>query len=218
MTHCYASILSVVRRGFTDECRRILPIRQSERKKTYMGTPLFFLAFAAVQVHAAGGGHEVNLMDPSPDMALWTCITFAILLVILWKFAWNPILSGLDKRESDIRESVENAVRIREEMETLEANKEQVLKEADDKAKEIVAIARKAAVEASKVIEDKAKQETKIMLENASREIEAEQEKARAQLRLESAELSIAIASKLIGENLDNEKNRMLSDRLIREI
>ncbi len=177
-----------------------------------------YFALTSFRLYGADEHGEVNLMDPSKDMAIWTWVTFGFLLLVLYKFAWNPILSGLDKREKDIRESVENAEKIRTDLQQIEGKREQLIKEADDKAKEIVTTARKAAVEASKVIENKAKDEAKIVLENANREITAAKEKAEAMLRKDSADLAIALSSKLIGENLDNEKNRILTDKLIDKI
>ena len=172
----------------------------------------------ATELFAGGGGEKVNLVGINEQMLLWTWVTFGLLLLVLYKFAWNPILSALDRREKDIRESVENAEKIRTELEQIEGKREKLIKEADDKAKEIVTTARKAAVEASKVIENKAKEEAKILLENANREITAAREKAEAVLRHDSAELAIALASKLIGENLDSEKNRVLTEQLINKI
>ena len=170
-------------------------------------------------LYAGGGdGGDVNLVAISKQMVIWTWVTFGLLLVILYKFAWNPILSALDKREQGIRESVENAEKIRSEMEQLEEKKRSIIKEADDKAKEIVDTARKAAVEASKVIENKAKEESKILIENANREINAAKEKAEASLRQESADLAIALAGKLIRENLNDERNKKLTNQLIHEM
>ena len=182
-------------------------------------TGVYFLLLLANVAKAAGGDEgEVNLMDPSKDMVLWTWVTFILLLIILYKFAWNPILSALDKREKDIKDSVENAAKIKEELEKVESSREKLIKEADDKAKEIVATARRAAVEASRVIEEKAKEEAKILLENANREIKAAREKAIASLRQDSATLAIEVAEKLIGVNLDSEKNNELTERLIGKI
>lgn len=157
-------------------------------------------------------------MDPSKDMVIWTWVTFGILFIILYKLAWKPILSALDQREKDIRDAVDNAARIKEEMEQVEKQRETLIREADEKAKEIVAAARKAAVEASRVIEDRAKDEAKIMLENAAADINAARDTASARLRHESAELAVALAGKLIGENLDDEKNRTLVNKLIAEV
>ena len=194
------------------------------RGKALNATRYYFACGMLVSLPAAelfasgGGGEDVNLVGINKQMVLWTWVTFGLLLVILYKLAWKPILANLDKREQDIRESIENAEKIRTEMEQLEEKREKLIKEADDKAKEIVATARKAAVEASKVIEHKSKEEAKILLENASREINAAKEKAEAMLRHDSAELAIGLAGKLIAENLDNEKNRALTQQLISKI
>ncbi len=173
--------------------------------------------FLAAELFAAGDGGG-GLMDPSKDMVIWTWVTFLALLAILWKFAWGPILASLDKRESDIRDSVDNAAKIKSELETLEATKEKIISSANEEAKDIVANARKAAVEASKVIDGNAKEKAKILIENTTRELKAEEEKARAILRKESADLAMAIAGKLIDENLDDEKNRQLTDKVIKEM
>ena len=184
----------------------------------YYFTGCLFLGLRAAELFAGGGGEDVNLVGINKQMLLWTWVTFGLLLIILYKFAWKPILSGLDKREKDIRESVENAEKIRTDLEQIEGKREKLIKEADDKAKEIVATARKAAVEASKVIENKAKEEAKILLENANREINASREKAEAILRRDSADLAIALAGKLISKNLDDDKNRLLTEQLIQKI
>ena len=176
------------------------------------------VSLQAARLFAGGDGEEINLIGINKQMVLWTWVTFGLLLVVLYKFAWKPILSGLDQREKDIRESVENAEKIRTELEQIEGKREKLIKEADDKAKEIVATARKAAVEASKVIENKAKEEANILLENANREIKAAREKAEAMLRRDSAELAITLAGRLIGENLDDNKNRALTEQLITKI
>ena len=175
-------------------------------------------ALKAAELFAGGGGEEVNLVGINKQMVLWTWVTFGLVLVVLYKFAWKPILAALDEREKGIRDSVENAEKIRTELEQVEGKREKLIKEADDKAKEIITTARKAAVEASKVIENKAKEEANILLENANREIKASKEKAEATLRRDSAELAIALAGKLIGKNLDDTKNRALTEQLISKI
>ena len=192
--------------------------RKSMRATKYYFLGCMLVGLQVTELFAAGGGDEVNLVGINKQMVLWTWVTFGLLLLILHKFAWKPILSALDQREKGIRESVENAEKIRIELEQIEGKRERLIKEADDKAKEIVATARKAAVEASRVIENKAKEEANILLENANREIKAAREKAEATLRHDSAELAIALAGKLIGENLDDTKNRTLTEQLINKI
>ena len=89
---------------------------------------------------------------------------------------------------------------------------------ADVKAKEILSEARKGAIEVAKVIEHKAREEAKILLENAVREINEEKQKAQAELKQVSAQLAIDLAGKLIEENLDDKKNRELVNRMIKDL
>lgn len=160
---------------------------------------------------------EKSLLSPDVTIFLLTLVTFFLLLAVLYKFAWKPILSALDKREDEIRKSVEEAARIKAELEKISEERAKVLREAEAKSKEILAESRKGAVEAAKVIQEKAKEEAGILLENARREIKDETEKAQALLRKESAHLAVGLAAKLIQENFDDEKNKKLIDDFIRK-
>lgn len=175
---------------------------------------------AVVEAHADphGGGHPPGPMDPSLPMFLWTLGTFTAMAFVLAKFAWKPILAGLEEREKDIRDSVDNADRIKEELASIDGKRSEILGAADDQAKSIVSRARRAGVEAERVIQEKAREEAAILLENARREIQTAQDKAAASLKRESVETAISLAGKLIGESLDDEKNRQLTDRLIGEL
>lgn len=161
---------------------------------------------------------EVSLINPEVQVVFLTWVTFFILLAILYKFAWKPILQSLDEREARIRRAVEEAEKTRDEYEKIEEARKRVISEAQEKAKEIVEQSRKAAINAAKVIEQKTKEQADIVLENAQREIKHEQEKAIASLREESAKVAIALAAKILDENLDNERNQRLVNRLIKEI
>jgi len=151
-------------------------------------------------------------------MMILTWVTFFSLLAILYRFAWKPILAGLEEREDRIRQAVDNTQKIQEELAKINMSRQQILSEADEKAKEIVAQSRKAAIEAAKIIEHKTKEDVQILLENAQFEINAAKEKAEAELREESARIAVALAGKIIQENLDTPKNRQFVDRLIKEI
>jgi len=172
-----------------------------------------------VVVDEGGSHHEAaSPMDVSGEMFLWTLFTFSLVAVLLSKIAWKPILAGLDNREETIRKSMDDAEKIRMEMAALDGNRRKVIADADDKAKEIVGRSRQAGMEAERVIKDKARQEAGILIENASREINAARDKAAAELRKQSVETALALAGKLIGENLDEEKQRRLTDRLISQL
>ena len=124
----------------------------------------------------------------------------------------------MDERETKIRDSVDNAEKIESELAEIEGKRSDILADADTKAKDILTTSRKGAVEAARVIENKAREETQIMLENAEREINTAQERARATLRQESADLAVSLAGKVIEDNLDEEKSKALINKLIGEM
>jgi F-type H+-transporting ATPase subunit b len=169
-------------------------------------------------VHAGDHHAEVNPMEVSSQMVMWTWVVFVITLIVLYKVAWKPILAVLDKREKDIQDSIDNAATIREELDALDETKATTIAEADAKAKSVLENARKGAHVQAELIESKARDEAKILEENAHREIEASRAKAEETLRVESAALARGLAGKLINENLDDEKNRALTDKLIEEL
>lgn len=173
------------------------------------------------QAHTApaNDGHtEVNPMEISGQMVLWTWIVFAVMLVVLYKLAWKPILAALDAREKDIQDSIDHATELREELDDIENVRAKTIADADEKSRAVLEAARKGAKEQARIIEAQAREEAQIMAENASREIETSRARAEDALRIESAAWARELAGKLIDENLDDEKNRALTDQLIRDL
>ncbi|MDF7798690.1 F0F1 ATP synthase subunit B [Pontiellaceae bacterium B1224] len=168
--------------------------------------------------HGQDAHVEINPMEISGQMVIWTWVLFAITLGALYKVAWKPILSALDKREEEIQKSIDNAEVLRQEMAELEAVKAKQLAESDEKSKKILEKARQGAHEQAHLIEEKARDEAAILTENAHREIETSQALAEDALRIKSAAWARKLAGKLIDENLDDEKNRALTDKLIAEL
>lgn len=162
--------------------------------------------------------HEKGFFSPDMNMVLLTWVTFFLLLAVLYKYAWKPILNILDTREESIRKSLEDVDRIKNELENLDSKCAQLIAEAESKATEIIDQSRKAAKEAANIIENKAREEAQISLENAIRDIKDETQKAQMQLREESTQIAVGLASKLIEENMSTEKNRSLINRFIKNI
>ncbi len=162
--------------------------------------------------------HEKPFISPDVGMMLLTWVTFFLLFAVLQKFAWKPILALLDSREKDLRQSLENADKVQKELSELDETRKEIIAKAESKGQTLLDQSRKAAVEAAKIIERKAREESQIMLENTLREIKDEKEKAQSSLRTESAQIAIALAGKLIEKNLDDKKNRDLVDQFIQEI
>lgn len=160
---------------------------------------------------------QAGIMSPDASMIILTWITFALLLAILYRFAWKPILQALDDREARIRKSLDDARKASEELAQIQGQREKIINEADHQARDIVESSKKAAVEAAKAIERKAKDEASVLMGNAESEIEALQKKAQMSMRKESVDLAVQLAEKLIHEKLDVAHQQKLIDRLIED-
>jgi len=165
--------------------------------------------------HGAEGGD--SLMKVSTNMVGLTWVTFILMTFVLYKVAWKPILKALDMREDSIRKSLADAEKARAETAALEIRQQLMLKESQVEAQKIVDQARTAARQTAEMIEAKAGKESRELIENARKEIASATEKARAELRKESAELAIAMATRVIGENMDSSKNHSLIQKMIKE-
>ncbi len=173
------------------------------------------------QAHTASGPDthaEVNPMEISGQMVLWTWVVFIVMLAVLYKVAWKPILGVLDQREKEVQDSIDNAEQIRNELEELEQVRAKTIEDADEQSKAVLEAARKGAYEQAKSIEKQAREKVQILTENAHRDIEIHRAAAAESLRIESAAWARRLASQLIHENLDDEKNRVLTDKLIEEL
>jgi F-type H+-transporting ATPase subunit b len=167
---------------------------------------------------AAGYEKEIGIVDPNAVLLILTWITFFLLLAILKKYAWKPILSGLRQREETIQRSLDRADAIEREMAVLEQKTRAILKDAEAEAKALIDESRKAAVEAAKHIQAKAKDEARIILENTRREIHSEVERAQADLRAQSAKTAVELTRRLIKEELSEERSRRVIDDYIKQI
>ena len=144
------------------------------------------------------------LVTPAIGLMFWTCVVFSLLVILLRKFAWNPILTAVDKRNSTIENALQAAEKAKSEMAELTANNEKILtearkerdgllKEAREMKEQIVADAKKQAnLEADKIITD------------AKERITNEKMKAVTELKNHIAELSITMAEKIVREELSD--------------
>ena len=161
---------------------------------------------------------QIEPVKPDGPMFFLTWGIFLALLLVLYKTAWKPILSGLNEREDKIRQSLDDAEKASQELKEVQETTKKMLQEAEVKAKDIVSQARETAKTLGKEIEEKAKADAQTTRDNALKDIESAKQEAMESLKKESTELAIELAGKLLGENLDNEKNRALTDKLISKI
>lgn len=161
----------------------------------------------------------MELVLPGTGLIFWMTLSFLILAFILGKFGWPIIVKSLDNRETKITEALELADKTREEMKNLQANNEQLLKEAKEERDAILAEARKISQKMYDDAKDKANEEARRILESAKENIHFEQMKAIAEVRNTIAELSLEIAGKVLAEEMkENGKHTSYVNRLVDEI
>jgi F-type H+-transporting ATPase subunit b len=173
--------------------------------------PLMLAAPALAQVAAREEAPSVFAGDVGN--ALWTILIFVLLLVVLGKYAWGPILASLQKREEFIRESLERAKRDRDEAEARLREYEARLALARTEATEIVETGRRDSAALARQIQEEAKRESQRILERARREIELAKAAAVKELYDTSARLAVEIAARILGRELAPQDH----DRLIAE-
>ena len=164
------------------------------------------LTIAALQEpHAAPGPLTVEW-----GLMFWTIVVFLLLLAVLWRYAYPALLGAVEARERALQEQLDEAERNRAESARLLEEHKKLLAEARTQAHGLLVEARTSAEKERALAMEKTLQEQQELLERARREIGAERDRALADLRAEAVELSLAAASKLIGERLDSENDRKL--------
>ncbi|HEX8910139.1 MAG TPA: F0F1 ATP synthase subunit B [Anaeromyxobacteraceae bacterium] len=159
-----------------------------------------------------------GIMDLNPGLTLWTAITFLVLIVVLGKFAWGPIVKMLDERERTIRDAIEQAKKERAEAEKMLAEQKASLAAAQ---REAAALAQrsKAEVEALRVdLTARARKEADDLVVQARRQIQDEKAKAIAELKGQVADLAIDAARRLIKSSLDEKAQRALVEEYIAQL
>ncbi len=150
------------------------------------------------------------LVQVEPGLFIWTIFTFLVLLGLLAKFAWGPLLKALEERQETIRKSLDDADRATQELARVQQESARIIAEASGEAQSIVAKSRAAAETVREDVKQKAKAEADALVRGAQRQIQLETARAIQQIRHEVVDLSLAVASKLIKKNLTQEDNDAL--------
>src|SRR3954465_3572266 len=158
------------------------------------------------------------LVQPDPGLFIWTIVTFLVLLVLLAKFAWKPLLEALDNRQESIRKALDDARKAKQELEGIPAESAKLRAQARAEAGEIVSRSRSDADKFREEMKDKARTEAAGLLRNAERQIELETTRALQQIRQEAVDLSVGIASKLLQRNVTKEDNERLIEETFKQL
>ncbi len=158
------------------------------------------------------------LVQPDPGLFLWTILTFLVLLVLLAKFAWKPLLALLDRREEMIRQSLDDAEKAKQELQRLQQESKEILSKARVEAQSILAKSRSEAEKLKGEIRQEAKVQADSILRDAEKQIQVETEKAITFIKNEVVDLSRLVASKLIKKNLSKEDNQSLIEESLKQV
>ena len=151
----------------------------------------------------------MELITPGFGLVFWTMITFLILLLILRKFAWKPILDSVSQREEGIKDALASAEQAKKEMQNLQANNEQLLKEARAERDAMMKEAREIKDKMIADAKNEAKDVAAKLIQNAQASIEQEKQAALSELKHQVAELSIGIAETVVKKELSAKKDQL---------
>ena|SRR5687767_2373336 len=158
------------------------------------------------------------LVQPDPGLFIWTILTFLVLLALLAKFAWRPLLQALESRQESIRKSLDDAQKAKQELERLHVESAEIIRQSRVEADAIVSQSRSDAERLREEMKQKARAEADAIVKNAERQIQLETGRALQQIRREAVDLSVMIASKLIQRNLTKEDNEKLIDEALQQV
>jgi F-type H+-transporting ATPase subunit b len=161
----------------------------------------------------------MELVTPGLGLMFWMILVFAIVIFILKKFAWVPILTALHEREKTIDSALKTAERAKEEMAKLQASNEKILAEAHMERDKLI---KEARVIKDKIVDEakvQAQSEAQKIVDAARKSIENEKKAAIKEIKDQVAELSILVAEKILKEKLSDTANQDdYIDRLIKDI
>lgn len=150
----------------------------------------------------------MDLLTPGFGLFFWTLLAFLTVFFILKKFAWKPILSALEERESGIADSIAAAEKVKKEMGLMQAENEKIMQEARAERAAML----KEAKDTRDSIINKAKEETKIvadrMIAEARQQIEQQKMAALTEVKNQIGGLALEVAEKVLRKHLDTAESQ----------
>jgi F-type H+-transporting ATPase subunit b len=159
---------------------------------------------------AAQEGEKADLLSLKGGLMFWTLAIFIVLLFVLSRFAFKPLIAAVEAREAALDAAIQKAQRDRDEAMKLLEEQQRQLEAARGEAQRFIADGRATAEKLKNSMLEETKIQQQEMMERARRELGNEKDRAIAELRREAVDLALAGASKVIGRNLDDAGNRKL--------
>ncbi len=159
-----------------------------------------------------------GLLSVNPGLIIWQIVIFLILLVLLKKIAWTPLLTALHSREQSIQNSLDHAEKLQKDAEGLVEQHKKNLADASIQSMKIINESKEIANKMREELMAKAQEDSRQLIEQAREEIRQEKVSAMADLRNEVSDLAIKSAEKIIKENLDAEKQKKIVSDFVSQI
>ncbi|MBI2150312.1 MAG: F0F1 ATP synthase subunit B [Acidobacteria bacterium] len=158
------------------------------------------------------------LVQPDPGLFIWTIVTFLVLLGLLAKFAWRPLLRALESRQESIKRSLEDAEWARKELERLRQESAKIIQQAHVEAESIISKTWSDAERLREEVKQTARKEADGILRGAEQQIQLQTREALQQIRHEVADIAVLLASKVIERNLSKEDNERLINETLKQM
>jgi len=178
---------------------------------------LLMVSLAPALAMAAEAG-EPQVLRFDPGLAVWTLLTFVVLLALLSKLAFKPISEALDRRGQAIKQALDDAEKSRAEGKKLMEDYQRQVADARTEANKIIEEARGLGENVRKEFVEKANAEASALVQRAQEEIQRQKEKGVQELKDTVASLSVQIASRVIEKEVNEATHRQLVENLIKDL
>lgn len=150
----------------------------------------------------------MDLLTPGVGLIFWQALVFLLLVFVLAKMAWKPIMSSLKEREESIQHALDTAERARQEMATLKADNEVLLKQAREERDKILRETREVANKMKEEAQLEARQAADKIIADARAAIDVEKQAALKDVKIQVASFALEVAEKLIKKNLSSDASQ----------
>lgn len=172
----------------------------------------------AAEAAAESSGGPLGALGINLKLFIAQLINFGIVLFVLWKWAWKPILKVLDERSKRVEQSITDAKHIEEEMKALDKKRNDFLREAEQKAQAVVQEAERIAAAHRAAEAEKTKAEIAKLLERSKTELAHEKEQMVRAARAELADVIVAATEKVLAEKLDAKRDQELIKKVLERV
>ena len=173
---------------------------------------------AAFGAEAQAGDEGLSPFSGSFADAVWTVIAFVVLLVVLWKLAWKPILAALNARQEHIEKQISDAEETRKEAGQVLAEYKAKLENAENEGKQIITTHVKRAQQEAKEVIAKAEEKMEAMKLKLEADIERARNEAKAELFNDAGEMVLRLGQEILGRTINNEDNQKLISEAVEQL